>query len=153
MFAKLAALALVATAVIGGHAAPVAQPVTVAQVQEVDHYSAARMRQSAWVASKLDEAGIIIPANVTIMFNDSTDNCGDQLGETGFGGGCTIHFHDGTVSVLLSASLPTDQYGAHILFHELGHALHNLGECAAEYYAHNYDHTPTVWSYMECRTA
>jgi hypothetical protein len=150
MFAKLAALVIAATAALGGHAAPAEQPVT-AQVQTVDHYANARMHQSAWVAEKLTEAGIVIPANVTIIFNDETANCGDQLGATGFGGGCTYHWHDGTVSVLLSASLPTDQYGAHILFHELGHALHNLGECAAEYYAHHYDHTPNVWSYMECR--
>lgn len=151
MFAKLAALALVATSLLGGSAQPAAQPVAQAKTIEVDHYANARMHQSAWVASKLDEAGIIIPSNVTIMFNDEQANCGDQISESGFGGGCTIHFHDGTVSVLLSASLPTDQFGAHILFHELGHALHNLGECAAEYYAHSYDHTPNAWSYMECK--
>ena len=151
MFVQITALVLAAAAAFGGHAAPVEQPAAPAAVQTVDHYAAARMKQSAWVASKLDEAGIVIPSNVSIIFTDGIENCGDQLGETGFGGGCTYHWHDGTVSVLLSASLPTDQYGAHILFHELGHALHNLGECAAEYYAHNYYHTPNVWSYMECR--
>jgi len=151
MFAALAALALSVSALMGGHTAPIAQPEPAAAVKTVDHYAAARMRQSAWLAEKLNTAGIDIPANVTIMFNDGIENCGDQVSETGFGGGCTYHWHDGTVSVLLSASVPTDTYGAHILFHELGHALHGLGECAAEYYAHHYDGTPNVWSYPECK--
>lgn len=149
MFAKLAAIALAATAALGGHA-PIADKPVVEQVKTVDYYAAARMKQGAWVAAQLEDAHLAIPANVTIMFNDETANCGDQLGETGFGGGCTYHWHDGTVSVLLSASLPTDKYGAHILFHELGHALYNLNECGAEYFAHHFDHTPNVWSYEEC---
>ena len=149
MFAKLAAIALAVTAALAGQA-PAAQPEPTAAVQTVDHYAAARMRQSVWVADQLNTAGIAIPANVTIMFNDSLDNCGDQISPEDFGGGCTYHWHDGTVSVLLSASIPTDKYGAHILFHELGHALYNLGECGAEYFAHHYDNTPNVWSYQEC---
>lgn len=114
------------------------------------YFTQAHDRQQKWLAKQLQQSGIVIPANVTIMFNDGLENCGDQISPEGAGGGCTYHWHDGTVSVLLSASVPTDKYGAHVLFHELGHALYALNECGAEYFAHNYDHTPTVWSYISC---
>lgn len=106
------------------------------------------MADRLWVAESLTTAGVAVPANVTVIITD-TDNCGSKLSPAGTGGGCTIRLSDGTISVLVSASAIENGTGEHILFHELGHALHNLGECAAEYYSHHYSN-PELWSYPAC---
>jgi len=149
----ITAILLTVSMLFGAPAPAMVQPTVQASSvvsEDTLDYEATRIEQEQWLSAKLTEAGIELPSNVTIIFHDGLENCGDMLSPSSYGGGCTYHWHDGTVSVLLSATAPTDQYGAHLLFHELGHALHNLGECGAEYYAHHYDHTPTVWAYQEC---
>ena len=103
---------------------------------------------NAWVSATLSDAGMDLPANVAVIVTD-TDNCGSQLSPAGTGGGCTVTLSDGTVSVLVSETAIDNGTGAHILFHELAHALYRAGECDAEYYAHRYS-APEQWSYPSC---
>lgn len=147
MFSSLTALALALGAVFAPvHAAPVAQPQPVER--ESVSVSVSVSSNDLWLAETLDTAGIVLPSNVVVIFTD-TDNCGSAISPDGQGGGCTRRFSDGTISVLVSQFAVDNGSGEHILFHELGHALHNLGECAAEYYSHHYSN-PNLWSYTEC---
>lgn len=147
MFAPLAAIALVVASLTGGQAAPVEAPVTI--VQAVDtHWAADAMLERVWLAETLETAGVVVPANVTVIFTD-TDNCGSALGPDGTGGGCTRKFSDKTITVFVSPTAVRNGTGEHILFHELGHAMYNLGECASEYFAHAYS-APDQWSYPDC---
>lgn len=106
------------------------------------------MSARAWLAETLSTAGVVVPANVTVMFTD-TDNCGSEISPNNTGGGCTIRLSDGTISVLVSPSAVENGTGGHILFHELGHAIYSLGECGAEYFSHHYSN-PALWSYPDC---
>ena len=147
MFAPVTALALVLSSLAGVPAPPVEAPV--AAVQTVDtHWAADAMSERIWLSETLNVAGVVIPEHITVIFTD-TDNCGSEISFDGTGGGCTVTFTDGTVSVLVSPTALEIGTGKHILFHELGHAMHNLRECAAEYYAHTYS-DPDIWSYPEC---
>jgi len=153
MFAKFSAIVSLVGALVGGGVqfAPVETRMAVEQAAETvveTHWASNGEYSKIWVANEIEASGVIIPKNVTIIITD-TDNCGSELSPENTGGGCTVRFTDGSISVLVSPTALEDGTGAHILFHELGHAIHNLGECDAEYFAHDYS-AVDQWSYPAC---
>jgi len=149
MFAKISAIVSIVGALLGGGAqvAPVEAKMAVETVVNA-HWADNSEYTAIWVENELETAGVVVPENVSIIVTD-TDNCGSELSPEGTGGGCTVYFHDGTTSVLVSPSALENGTGAHILFHELGHALHHMDECSAEYFAHKYSDVDQ-WSYPSC---
>lgn len=100
---------------------------------------------STWVPEALADAGVELPENVTILFQNQY-NCGAT--ETGLGG-CTVTRTDikGHV-ILISPELAYTAWGNHILFHEIAHTM-GANECEAEAYAHQFE-AVALWSYPEC---
>jgi hypothetical protein len=149
MFSTLGAIVALIGALFGGvhHTEPVQaeRPAeAVVEARWVDDPA----NTSKWLKQTMKQSGLIIPKHITVIFTD-VDNCGSELSPGGTGGGCTIRFSDKTISVLVSPTAIETGTAEHILFHELGHAMANLGECGAEYYAH-YFSNPNQWSYPEC---
>lgn len=139
---KFIASALVATSALTLSAAPVADAEMPATRESVSWLS-----QADWATDTLSEAGIEVPANVTVTLTD-VGNCGADLSAAGMGG-CTTHNTDGTITVVVSPGLAGSAWGNHILLHEYAHTL-GYGECAAEAYAHVYERSSDLWSYPEC---
>jgi hypothetical protein len=151
MFAKLSAIATIVASLLGGatQVAPVEAKMAVEQVVN-SNWADNPIYRTMWLADTLEEAGVVVPANVEIEITDE-ENCGSEISPELTGGGCTIYpVAKGDVTrVLVSPTALEDGTGAHILFHELGHALYQLDECAAEYFSHNYSDADQ-WSYPEC---
>lgn len=149
MFAKLSAIVSIFGALLGGGAqvAPVEAKMAVETVVNT-HWADNSEYTAIWLDNTLETAGVVVPENISLIITD-TDNCGSEISPEGTGGGCTIRFTDGTISVLVSPTALENGTGAHILFHELGHAMYNLNECAAEYFSHKFS-APDQWSYLEC---
>lgn len=135
------ALILSLTAILGQPAQPVSQPTA-----DPASFSLAPFKlASTWVPEALADAGVELPENVTILFQNE-HNCGAT--ETGLGG-CTVTRTDidGYV-VLISPELAYTAWGNHILFHEIAHTM-GANECEAEAYAHQFE-AVALWSYPAC---
>lgn len=126
--------------------APVQAPAT-APTSDPASFSLAPFKlTSTWVPEALADAGVSLPDNVTILFQNE-HNCGAVDGGLG---GCTVTRTDidGYV-VLISPELAYTAWGNHILFHEIAHTF-GAGECEAEAYAHQFEAT-ALWSYPACK--
>lgn len=151
MFAKVSAIATIVASLFGGAAqvAPVEAKMAVEQVVN-SNWADNPVYRTLWLANTLEESGVVVPENVDIEITDE-ENCGSEISPEQTGGGCTIFMttKDGVTRVLVSPTALENGTGAHILFHELGHALHGMGECEAEAYAHKHS-DPEQWSYPSC---
>ena len=156
MFAKFAAIVAVVAALAGvaqiapataTEDAPASVSVEVADI----HWASNPIHRTLWIATTLEEANVVVPANVEILVTDEK-NCGSEISPDKTGGGCTEYptVKGGKTIVRVSPTALENGTGGHILFHELGHAIYHLDECAAEYFAHNYS-DPNQWSYLECK--
>lgn len=99
-----------------------------------------------WAEATLAGSGVELPASASLIFSDVA-NCGADISADAMGG-CTYQLVD-RVAIVISPDLAWTQAGAHILFHEVAHALGIANECAAEEWAHQFEDEP-YWSYPTC---
>lgn len=125
---------------------PASIPATLQAPVQAHEYTVEQANE--WVQAELEAADMEMSPTTTILFTNVA-NCGAEISAVQ-AGGCTYNVGEGKHVIVLSPSLPFTASGHHVLFHEIGHSVGYMDECAAENYAHQFEYDQELWSYPAC---